>query len=138
LATTNSEIRVVSAKKCGFHLKNVLSWFRDSGPPLDTGMVFHGCPPMMLGARPNLTPFPTTIIPRDDHCNPRGRLPARDPICLGVFDGLNEKAACGKWSEGDCAAKAAELARGAILLTEAAQREWGAAVRAAAPSGKKS
>jgi hypothetical protein len=35
---------------------------------------------MMLGAGPNLTPFPNSIILRDGHCHNHGRLPARDPI----------------------------------------------------------
>src|SRR4029077_3177711 len=38
--------------------------------------------PMMLGAGPNLTPFPNSIILRDGHCHNHGRLPARDPIYL--------------------------------------------------------
>jgi hypothetical protein len=37
---------------------------------------------MMLGAGPNLTPFPNSIILRDGHCHNHGRLPARDPIYL--------------------------------------------------------
>jgi hypothetical protein len=36
----------------------------------------------MLGAGPNLTPFPNSIILRDGHCHNHGRLPARDPIYL--------------------------------------------------------
>src|SRR5580704_10357978 len=73
---------------------------------------------MMLGAGPNLTPFPNSIILRDGHCHNHGRLPARDAIYLAPTPSRSRRFASDSLLEGEDSNAQSPVAKGCFRFGE--------------------